>query len=124
MAIIYFALWTPFIPFILNQQKARESRIRRFSFFPVGPDGTSQATLAQSSLESILQPVKIGPNGFQLRDTTRPTDSYNASQDLFSYYGKLEFSLFERLGIAGGLRWENNDRCQQPEELYLCVVLF
>ncbi len=92
----------------IAQQKTRESSIKRFSFFPVGPNGRNQDILAQSSLEDILQPSNIGPDGFQLRETTRPTDSYNASQDLFSYYGKLDMSFYERFSVTGGLRWEDN----------------
>ncbi len=94
----------------INQKKRRDSSIQRFTFFPVGPDGRNSEILGQSSLESILQPANIGPNGFQIRDTTRPTDSYNASQDLFSYYGKLGLTLFEKVMITGGLRWEDNDQ--------------
>ncbi|HBV20533.1 MAG TPA: TonB-dependent receptor, partial [Nitrosomonas sp.] len=95
--------------FIL-QDKTRKSGIQRFAFFPVGPSGSDPAVLQQSSLESILQPSNIGPNGFQLRDTTRPTDSYNASQKLFSYYGKMDLALYDRVNITGGARWEKNDQ--------------
>ncbi|PTN12536.1 TonB-dependent receptor [Nitrosomonas aestuarii] len=95
--------------FIL-QDKTRKSGIQRFAFFPVGPSGSDPAVLRQSSLESILQPSNIGSNGFQLRDTTRPTDSYNASQKLFSYYGKVDLALYDRVNITGGARWEKNDQ--------------
>ncbi len=94
----------------IHQKKTRESSINRFAFFPVGPIGTDPAILGLSSLESILQPSNIGPNGFQLRDTTRPTDSYNASQKLFSYYGKMDFSIYDRFNITGGARWEQNNQ--------------
>lgn len=94
----------------IHQNKTRDSSIQRFAFFPVGPDGRDPDIIGQSSLEDILQPSYIGPNGFQLRDTTRPSDSYNASQKLFSYYGKMDFSLYDRVNIAGGARWEENDQ--------------
>lgn len=94
----------------INQDKTRESGIQRFAFFPVGPLGRDPAIIGQSSLESILQPSNIGADGFQLRDTTRPTDSYNASQKLFSYYGKMDLSLYDRINISGGARWEKNDQ--------------
>ncbi|MDP1557411.1 MAG: TonB-dependent receptor [Nitrosomonas sp.] len=94
----------------INQNKTRDSSIQRFSFAPVGDDARNPAVLGQSSLEAILRPTNIGANGFQLRDTTRPTDSYNASQDLFSYYGKLDLSFFERLRVSGGMRWEDNNQ--------------
>lgn len=94
----------------ITQKKTRDSSIQRFIFFPVGPDSRNQNILNQSSLEDILQPQFIGQNGFQIRDSTRSTDSYNASQDLFSYYGKLDSTFFDRVRIIGGLRWEDNNQ--------------
>ncbi|SDY51969.1 TonB-dependent receptor domain-containing protein [Nitrosomonas sp. Nm33] len=93
----------------IDQNKSRVANAQRFSYFPVGPIGRDQAVLNQPSLETILQPSNIGPNGFLLRDTTRPTDNYEASQKLFSYYGKLDLSLYEKFNITGGLRWEDNN---------------
>lgn len=92
------------------QKKNRSAAIQRFIFFPSGPDARNQNILSQSSLESILRPEFIGANGFQVRDSTRPTDSYRATQDLSSYYGKLDISLFDKMRITGGLRWEDNDQ--------------
>lgn len=95
---------------MITQQKTRDSEIRSFNFFPAGPDGRNNAILGQSSLESILNRNYIGPNGFQLREGTRASDSYNASQHLLSYYGKLDWTLYDRLNISGGLRWEDNNQ--------------
>ncbi|SDX34868.1 TonB-dependent receptor [Nitrosomonas oligotropha] len=94
----------------ITQSKTRDSAIQRFNYFPVGRDGFSSAVLSQSSLESILRPQYIGANGFQLRDVTRPSDRYTASQDLFSYYGKMDWLMYDRINITGGLRWEDNDQ--------------
>ncbi len=109
---------SPDYKFILNggfitQNKTRNSSIQRFVFSSIGPDARNQDILSQSSLEAILQPDNIGPNGFQLRDSTRPTDSYNAKQDLFSYYGKLDSTFYDKVRIIGGLRWEKNDQFVQ-----------
>lgn len=92
----------------IDQSKTRKSGIQRFSYFPAGPDATNPAILAQSSLEQILQPDHIGKNGFQLKEVTRASDRYSASQNLFSYYGKMDLTLYDKLNITGGLRWENN----------------
>jgi TonB-dependent receptor len=94
----------------IDQSKTRDSSIQRFLYFPVGPDSRNQEILSQPSLEDILQPKYIGPNGFQIRDSTRSTDSYNAKQDLFSYYGKLDSTFYDKVRIIGGLRWEDNDQ--------------
>ena len=95
---------------LITQNKTRDSTIQRFLFFPVGSDGRDQDILSQSSLESILKPQFIGSNGFQIRDSTRATDSYSAKQNLFSYYGKLDSTFYDRVRIIGGLRWEDNDQ--------------
>ena len=94
----------------ITQSKTRDSAIQRFNYFPVGRDGFNSAVLSQSSLESILRPQYIGTNGFQLRDVTRASDRYTASQDLFSYYGKMDWLMYDRINITGGLRWEDNDQ--------------
>lgn len=94
----------------ITQNKTRDSSIQRYNYFPVGADGFNPAVISQSSLESILRPQYIGGNGFQLREVTRPSDKYNASQNLFSYYGKMDVMLYDRVNITGGLRWEDNDQ--------------
>lgn len=95
---------------VITQHKTRDSDIRSFNFYPVGADSKNNAILGQSSLESILRPTYIGTNGFQLREGTRASDSYNASQSLLSYYGKMDWLLYDRLNISGGLRWEDNNQ--------------
>ena len=82
------------IPVIGIDEKKRDSSIRRYTYIPVGPDARDPAVLAQSSLEDILQPEYITPNGFQIRESTRSTDNYNASQTLISYYGQLDMNFF------------------------------
>ncbi|MDP1933771.1 MAG: TonB-dependent receptor [Nitrosomonas sp.] len=94
----------------ITQDKSRDSVIQRFSYFRAGPDASNPAVYGQSSLESILQPKYIGPNGYQLRDVTRPSDRYTATQKLFAYYGKTDWMLYDRVNISGGLRWEDNDQ--------------
>ncbi|MBL8496253.1 TonB-dependent receptor [Nitrosomonas sp. JL21] len=94
----------------ISQTKSRDASSRRFSYFRFGPDASNQAIIGQPSLESILQPQYIGANGFQLRDVTRKSDQYTASQDLWAYYGKLDLMSFDRINVTGGLRWEDNDQ--------------
>jgi len=94
----------------ITQTKTRDSNIQRFNYFRFGPDASRESIIGQSSLESILQPQYIGTNGFQLRDVTRPSDKYNASQNLLSYYGKVDWLLYDRVSLTGGVRWEDNDQ--------------
>ncbi|WP_297324849.1 carboxypeptidase regulatory-like domain-containing protein [Nitrosomonas sp.] len=95
---------------LITQSKSRDASARRFSYFRFGPDASNTAITSQSSLENILQPQYIGANGFQLRDVTRLSDQYTASQNLLAYYGKLDLMSYERVNITGGLRWEDNDQ--------------
>lgn len=94
----------------IAQKKNRDSNIQRFSYFRFGPDASNPDVYGQPSLESILRPEHIGANGYQLRDVTRPSDRYTASQNLFSYYGKMDWMLYDRVNISGGLRWEDNNQ--------------
>jgi len=94
----------------IHQKKERESSIRRYTYIPVGSDARDPAVLSQASLEDILQPEYITPNGFQLRESTRSTDNYNAGQTLISYYGQLDMNFFDNVRLTGGLRWEDNEQ--------------
>ncbi|WP_244072394.1 TonB-dependent receptor [Nitrosomonas sp. PY1] len=94
----------------IDQSRNREAGSQRFSFFRFGPDANNSQVYSQPSLESILTPRYIGPNGYQLRDVTRKSDQYHATQNLFSYYGKVDLLSYDRLNITGGLRWEDNDQ--------------
>ena len=94
----------------ITQSKTRDANAQRFSYFRFGPDASRQDVLGQQSLEGILQPQYIGSNGFQLRDVSRKSDQYTASQNLLAYYGKLDLLSYDRLNISGGLRWEDNDQ--------------
>jgi len=102
----------------MNRTKSRDSEVRRFSFSPLGPDARRQDVLGLGSLEKILSPQFIGPNGFQLRESTQSTDNSAATQDLFAYYGQGDLNLFEKVRITGGLRVEDNDQQVKTFELF------
>ncbi|SHE19707.1 TonB-dependent receptor, homolog 3 [methanotrophic endosymbiont of Bathymodiolus puteoserpentis (Logatchev)] len=95
---------------LMNQTRSRDSKIRRYHYSSVGPDASDPAVLGQPSLEDVLSPENIGPNGFQLLETTRSTDNYQASQDLLAVYGQVDLMLYDSLRLNGGLRWEDNDQ--------------
>ena len=95
---------------VITQSKSRDAGSQRYSFFRSGPDASNPAVISQPSLESILQPQYIGANGYQLRDVSRQSDQYTASQNLLAYYGKLDLLAYDRVNITGGLRWEDNDQ--------------
>ena len=94
----------------ITQTKSRDASSQRFSYFRFGPDASNSGIYSRPSVESILQPQFIGANGYQLRDVTRLSDQYTASQNLLAYYGKLDLLSYDRVNITGGLRWEDNDQ--------------
>lgn len=94
----------------VKRTKSRDSEIRRFSFSSLGQDSRRPEVLGLGSAERIFSPEFIGPNGFQLRESTQATDNSTATQDLFSYYGQGDINLFQKVRITGGLRVEDNDQ--------------
>lgn len=61
-------------------------------------------------IESILAPGNIRPDGFVLRETTRATDTYFASQSLDAQFVHADFTFRERYRLALGARHEQNDQ--------------
>lgn len=101
----------------IDQSRIRDSAIRRFDYTSFGSDSRNPTVLGKESLEEILSPESIGTNGFQLRESTRPTDNYVATQELLSYYGQIDLNLFDRFKVNGGVRWEDNTQVVETFEL-------
>lgn len=90
----------------VKAKKERESEIRRYGFAFVGPIANDPALLVQP-LETILAPENIAPEGFQIREITRPTDNYEADNDLEAFYGQVEFNFDDRFRFTIGGRQED-----------------
>lgn len=90
--------------------RARNASIRRFRYAPSGPRSTERALLLNPSLEAILVPETIGPQGFVLQEVTRATDNYLATQKLTAYYTELDTTFFHLLRLSGGVRIEENQQ--------------
>ncbi|MBY6204785.1 TonB-dependent receptor domain-containing protein [Halomonas denitrificans] len=91
--------------------KERASTIRRFTFDDVF--NIPEADRRDPSLENILTPENIGPDGAQLLEITRNSDNYAATLDIEAFYGNLDITLLETLRLSGGLRvedWEQQVR--------------
>ena len=52
----------------------------------------------------------IRPRGFELNETTRVTDAYRGTRDVFGYYSMVELNFAARWRIIGGLRVEDMDQ--------------
>lgn len=88
--------------------KERASTIRRFTFDDVF--NISEEERRSQSLEDILIPANIGPDGAQLLEITRNSDNYAATLDIEAFYGNLDFTLWETVRLSGGVRVEDWDQ--------------
>ena len=57
--------------------------------------------------EEIFTPAHIGP-AYELREETRPTDTYGAEQTVTAAYGMVDLPLSRNLRIIGGVRLERS----------------
>ena len=56
--------------------------------------------------EELFRPANIGPV-WQLKEETRPTDAYDGTQRISSFYGMLDLPLTARWRLVGGARVES-----------------
>ncbi|MGJ8690608.1 MAG: TonB-dependent receptor domain-containing protein [Gammaproteobacteria bacterium] len=99
------------------QESERDYNIRRFTFFELGDVANREGFLNQS-LSQILAPENISPNDFELRETTRPTDTYAAGRELESFYVQTEINFSDRLQLLTGLRQEDYQQNVQTFDLF------
>jgi len=97
--------------------KDRDSEIRRFTFFDQGSLSRDEDLLTQP-LENILSNQNISPDGFELREITRPTDNYVAVNESEAFYVQGEVNFDERLRLSAGLRNETFDQSVQTFDLF------
>jgi outer membrane receptor protein involved in Fe transport len=83
----------------------RDFSSRRFRFIP---RDASDIDLTQP-IEDILRPWNINQYNYEITETTRPTDSYGAKQEIKAGYLMLDLPIFDKLRVAGGARWEWSD---------------
>lgn len=88
--------------------RSRDSWVRRFFFAPNGRDARDPNLLALDSLDAILNPDSIGPNGFRLTEITQPSDTYFAEQRLDAEGYTLNLSLWQTVNLDLGIRNERN----------------
>ena len=82
--------------------RTRDFLSRRLRFVPTSTSGLDLSRPA----EELFTPGHIGEN-FQLKEETRPTDQYDASQETLSAYGMVDVPLAVRLRLVAGARVEN-----------------
>ena len=90
----------------MHVDKKRQSEIRRFGFAFSGAKA-NDVSLLLKPLEEILVPENIVQNGFTIREITRPTDNYQAENEMDAFYGEVEANFDDRFRITIGGRQEN-----------------
>jgi len=58
--------------------------------------------------EELIDPENIGPN-FELREVTRPTDTYSGNHEISAAYVQADLA-WDRWRIIGGVRFEDSDQ--------------
>ncbi len=106
----------------VHNDKVRDSEIRRYAFFDQGPKAFDQELLRRP-LEEVLAAENIGPDGFELREFTRPTDNYEASNESDSYYFQGEINFDERLRLSAGVRREEFSQNVRTFDLFRDVEI-
>ena len=81
--------------------RGRNFQSRRLRFTPLNVSGLDLSLPA----ESLFTPANIGPN-FQLKEETRPTDTYVADQEIASFYGMIDLPISSRVRLVTGARVE------------------
>jgi TonB-dependent receptor len=87
----------------LYHYRTRDFSSRRFVFLPSGR--TLDFTM---SPEKLFVPENIRPDAFELREVTRPTDTYDAEHRITAGYGMADLTFRGRLRLIGGARIERS----------------
>jgi outer membrane receptor protein involved in Fe transport len=84
-------------------RRDRDFRSRRFRFVPLVTFSADRSLPA----EELFTPANIGPeDSFEIREETRPTDTYEANQDTFGGYAMVDLPVSNQLRLVGGVRVE------------------
>lgn len=94
--------------------RERDFQSRRFRLVPLNLVGLN---LTQAP-EQLFTPQNIGPNGFELKEETRTTDFYDATQQVAAGYGMVDLSLTSRLRVIGGVRVEQFQQEVNTRDLF------
>ena len=82
--------------------RSRDFAARRFRFIP--QSSTTLDFLLPSN--QLFGSSNIRPNGFQITEFTRGTDSYTAAMDIYAGYSMVDLAIGAKWRIVGGVRVE------------------
>jgi len=82
--------------------RSRDFAARRFRFIP--QSSTTLNFLLPS--DQLFAASNIRPNGFQISEFTRGTDTYKADMDIYAGYSMVDMAIGPKWRIVGGVRLE------------------
>lgn len=88
----------------VGSQRRRSFDVRRFRFQPA--DNIERFVDLSSPPETLFRAENLTPGRFTLLESTRATDNYTASHDLYAAYGLLDLNLGSRWDLLFGVRLE------------------
>lgn len=107
---------TPQLGYVYSE-KERESEIRRYGYAFTGAIANNPELLILP-IEQILTPENIVPGGFRIREITRPTDNYQAQNELEAYYAQVEINFDDRFRFTLGARQEDFSQSADTFDLF------
>jgi outer membrane receptor for ferrienterochelin and colicin len=90
-----------------QEYKSRDFNARAFGYSPNNSENFQQ-TLQYLPLNEIFSSQYINPDGFKLLEDPDPTYKYTATNFLSAFYASGNFSLWKKLDVSGGVRFEHN----------------
>jgi len=101
---------------IADLSKDREFREREFRFVNSGGsafayDGNLESLFSTDNLGVVESQSDLADStwviGNSYQDVSEPRQNYDGSQDIFAWYGMINFPLFDRLQVITGVRHES-----------------
>jgi TonB-dependent receptor len=87
--------------------KNRDFNARSFGYKNIpGGSFAREDSILQLSVGEIFDEKNISPNFIQITEITKPSDSYQSNQNIFASYFAFDFSLFEKIKLITGVRYE------------------
>lgn len=96
-------------------RRDRDVLTRRFRFVNAGPISNDVRSRAP---DEIFTTETIGPNGFEIDESTFRADNYDADQTILAGYVMADFEIVPRLRFAGGARIERSEQNVRPMDLF------
>lgn len=105
----------------LVRERSRAFDARKFRFHPA--DNVDATVDLSSAPETLFQTENIAPRVFELRESTRRSDNYEADHSVYSGYLMLDIPLTQKWQVMTGLRWEHSDQVLTAFDPFSTVVL-